>query len=44
VGNYYSLKAQHEKAVVYFSRALRLNWRYLSAWTLMVRRPGAARV
>lgn len=35
VGNYYSLKAQHEKAVVYFSRALRLNWRYLSAWTLM---------
>ena len=35
VGNYYSLKAQHEKAVVYFSRALRLNWKYLSAWTLM---------
>jgi len=35
VGNYYSLKAQHEKAVTYFSRALRLNWRYLSAWTLM---------
>ena len=35
VGNYYSLKAQHEKAVVYFSRALKLNWRYLSAWTLM---------
>ena len=35
VGNYYSLKSQHEKAVVYFSRALKLNWRYLSAWTLM---------
>jgi len=35
VGNYYSLKAQHERAVVYFKRALRLNRRYLSAWTLM---------
>jgi anaphase-promoting complex subunit 8 len=35
VGNYYSLKSEHEKAVVYFSRALKLNWRYLSAWTLM---------
>ena len=35
VGNYYSLKAQHEKAVTYFARALKLNWRYLSAWTLM---------
>jgi anaphase-promoting complex subunit 8 len=35
VGNYYSLKAQHESAVQYFKRALRLNRRYLSAWTLM---------
>ncbi|CAK9037576.1 Anaphase-promoting complex subunit 8 (Cell division cycle protein 23 homolog) (CDC23 homolog) (Cyclosome subunit 8), partial [Durusdinium trenchii] len=35
VGNYYSLKAQHERAVIYFKRALRLNRRYLSAWTLM---------
>ena len=35
VGNYYSLKSQHAKAVVYFKRALRLNPRYLSAWTLM---------
>mmetsp|Transcript_16313 Transcript_16313/g.31650 ORF Transcript_16313/g.31650 Transcript_16313/m.31650 type:complete len:616 (-) Transcript_16313:247-2094(-) len=34
VGNYYSLKAQHERAVLYFKRALRLNRRYLSAWTL----------
>jgi hypothetical protein len=24
-GNYYSLKSQHEKAVLYFQRALRLN-------------------
>eukprot|EP00897_Mesotaenium_endlicherianum_P009716 jgi/Mesen1/8773/ME000524S08071 len=35
VGNYYSLRGQHEKAVLYFRRALRLNRRYLSAWTLM---------
>jgi len=35
VGNYYSLKGQHEKAVTYFSRSLKLNWKYLSAWTLM---------
>jgi len=35
IGNYYSLKAQHERAVIYFKRALRLNRRYLSAWTLM---------
>ena len=24
-GNYYSLRSQHEKAVVYFQRALKLN-------------------
>eukprot|EP00741_Cyanophora_paradoxa_P019352 tig00021127_g18680.t1 len=35
VGNYYSLRGQHEKAVIYFQRALRLNRNYLSAWTLM---------
>ena len=35
VGNYYSLKQQHERAVLYFQRALRLNPRFLSAWTLM---------
>ncbi|GBG64532.1 hypothetical protein CBR_g45228 [Chara braunii] len=35
VGNYYSLKAQHQKAVLYFKRALKLNRQYLSAWTLM---------
>ena len=35
VGNYYSLRAQHNKAVTYFRRALKLNRRYLSAWTLM---------
>ena len=35
IGNYYSLKSQHEKAVLYFKRALQLNHHYLSAWTLM---------
>ncbi|ESW30453.1 hypothetical protein PHAVU_002G154200 [Phaseolus vulgaris] len=35
IGNYYSLKGQHEKAVVYFRRALKLNKNFLSAWTLM---------
>lgn len=34
-GNYFSLRQQHEKAVLYFRRALKLNPDYLSAWTLM---------
>jgi anaphase-promoting complex subunit 8 len=34
-GNYYSLRSQHEKAVLYFQRALKLNPNYLAAWTLM---------
>jgi anaphase-promoting complex subunit 8 len=28
-------QGQHEQAVEYFRRALRLNRHYLSAWTLM---------
>jgi anaphase-promoting complex subunit 8 len=35
IGNYYSLKGQHEKSVMYFRRALKLDKKYLSAWTLM---------
>lgn len=35
VGNYYSLKSEHEKAVVYFRRALTLDRSFLTAWTLM---------
>jgi anaphase-promoting complex subunit 8 len=35
IGNYYSRKRQHEKAVQYFSRALKLDPSYLSACTLM---------
>ena len=35
VGNWFSVRGQHEKAVTYFKRALKLNPSYLSAWTLM---------
>jgi anaphase-promoting complex subunit 8 len=35
VGNYYSLKGQHQKAISYFQKALKLDPYYLSAWTLM---------
>ncbi|XP_075732642.1 uncharacterized protein LOC142775185 [Rhipicephalus microplus] len=35
IGNFYSLRSQHEKAVLYFGRALRLNPNYFAAWTLM---------
>ncbi|MBE7181373.1 MAG: tetratricopeptide repeat protein [Terriglobus roseus] len=35
VGNYYSLLSAHEKAVVYFRRALALDRSFTAAWTLM---------
>jgi hypothetical protein len=35
IGNYYSLKSMHEKAIIHFQRALRLDPGYISAWTLM---------
>lgn len=35
IANFYSLRGQHAKSVVYFSRALQLNPKHLSAWTLM---------
>ncbi|KAI5812540.1 anaphase promoting complex subunit 8 [Pyronema omphalodes] len=35
VGNFYSLKSEHEKAVQCFRRALTLDKTCLSAWTLM---------
>ena len=35
IGNYYSLKRNHERAVLYFLRALKLNPEFSSAWTLM---------
>lgn len=34
-GNMYSLKGEHEKAVSYFRRSLRLDPQFLSAWTLL---------
>lgn len=34
-GNYYSIRREHEKAILYFRRALKLDRAYLSAWTLM---------
>ncbi|KAF4077489.1 hypothetical protein AMELA_G00208740 [Ameiurus melas] len=35
IGNYYSMRCQHEKAALYFQRALKLSPRCLGAWTLM---------
>jgi len=35
VGNHYSLRSEHEKAIRYFKRAVQLDRTYLSAWTLM---------
>lgn len=35
LGNYYSLRSDHQKAVMYFHRALKMNPQYLSAWTLL---------
>eukprot|EP01104_Vermistella_antarctica_P020244 TRINITY_DN858_c0_g1_i1.p1 TRINITY_DN858_c0_g1~~TRINITY_DN858_c0_g1_i1.p1 ORF type:complete len:606 (+),score=101.61 TRINITY_DN858_c0_g1_i1:150-1967(+) len=35
VGNYYSLRCEHDKALRYFGRALKLDCRNLSAWTLL---------
>jgi anaphase-promoting complex subunit 8 len=34
-GNYYSLRGDHARALVYFKRALRVNPLCLAAWTLM---------
>lgn len=35
IANYYSLKFEHEKSIMYYKRALTLNKDCLSAWTLM---------
>lgn len=35
IANYYSLKFEHEKAIMYYKRALNLDKNCLSAWTLM---------
>ncbi|KAI8810156.1 anaphase promoting complex subunit 8 [Cladochytrium replicatum] len=35
VGNYYSLRGEHEKAIQYFRRAIKLNRNYVTAWLLI---------
>lgn len=35
VGNYYSIRGEHEKAVEYFTRAVTINPFYSSVWTLI---------
>lgn len=35
IGNYYSLRNEHEKAVRYYQRAVQLHPSYGAAWTLM---------
>lgn len=35
LANYYSLRAQHDKAAIYFNRALKLDPTNVSAWILM---------
>jgi anaphase-promoting complex subunit 8 len=35
IGNYFSLRGDHSKAVIYFKRAIKLDRNFLSAWTLM---------
>ena len=35
IGNYFSLKSEHEKAVTYFKRALALNRAFTPAWIPM---------
>lgn len=34
-GNYFSLRGDHSTAIAYFKKALRLDCRYVSAWTLL---------
>lgn len=35
IGNYYSIRSEHQKAILYFQRALKLNPKFVFAWTLM---------
>lgn len=35
VGNYYAMKSEHEKAAIYFRRALTLDRNFLAAWILL---------
>ena len=35
IGNYYSLRGDHQKSALYFMRAIKLDKKFISAWTLM---------
>ena len=35
LGNFYGLRSQHDKAVLYFQRALRLQPEYTLVWILL---------
>ena len=35
IGNYYSLRGDHQKSALYFMRAIKLDRKFISAWTLM---------
>ncbi|KAF3935363.1 hypothetical protein ABW19_dt0210476 [Dactylella cylindrospora] len=35
IGNYFSMRSEHEKSIMYFRRALNLDRNFLSAWTLL---------
>ncbi|KAJ3048501.1 Anaphase-promoting complex subunit 23 [Rhizophlyctis rosea] len=35
VGNYYSIRREHDFAIMFFQRALKLNRNYIEAWTLI---------
>jgi Flp pilus assembly protein TadD len=35
VANYYSMRGKHDRSILYFQRALKLNPKCISAWTLM---------
>lgn len=35
IGNFYGLKGDHAKSVIYFKRAIKLDYNFLPAWTLM---------
>lgn len=35
IGNHYSLRAKHDKAIKYFKRATQLDRTYIAAWTLL---------
>ena len=35
IANYYSMRGEHEKAIIHFRRALKLNPDYVDVWTML---------